>query len=763
VVLTTVLLFLVAGGGLAKLKISTDFRVYLGDDNHDVTNLEVMEDKFTKNETLFLTLVPKQGTVFTPEVISAVHELTDKAWQTPYSRRVDSITNFQYSVSADNEISVGDLIPKDKAYAANELAKIKEIAINEPFLKNSLISEDGSSTAVQVTLHLSDDLSERMNQTPESVRYIRGLVDDLKASHPEIDFYLAGSVMMNQVMGEAAVRDIINLVPLCYIVITILMFLLLRNTLGVALTLGIVSITNVMVLGLSGWLEHILAPVIGFVPNAILIIAVADCIHILATYYLELSNGKSKEEAVKNSLTINFSAVFITSLATVIGFLCLNFNEAPPYRDLGNMVALGAFIAWALSISFLPAVLALLPASKKAQRPLMVSSMTSLGAHVIRNHRGYLVVSILVSLFLTFSLFKNELNDNWNEYFDESFDLRVAVDAIDENITGVHRIDYAIAAPADSGVSNPEYLEFVEKFSAWYKMQPGVAYVSNVSDTFKRLNKNMHSDDQNYYKLPDDEVLAAQYLLFYEMSLPFGLDLNNQVSFDKDSSRITVMLHRTTSEQVLDLKDEATIWLNANTPQNLMVSEATGIDVAFANIARSNTFSMLWGTALAFALISITLAITTKSARYGALSLVPSISPPLCAFGVWALTVSQSGHATSAVVCMAIGIIVDDTVHFMSKYRYALDRLKLSPREAVQYSFSTVGVAIVITSIILVAGFLVMGLSPFQPTSQMGNLLAITITMALIFDLFMLPALLIHLDERKQRSAPFSSLVAIKD
>lgn len=760
----TFLAFLILSAGLINLKISTDFRVYLGDNTRDVANLEKMEAEFTKNETLFIALIPGDGKVFKPTVVEAIQNLTDQAWKTPHSRRVDSISNFQYSRADGDDIIVGDLIPEKYSYTPAFLNAAREAAIQEPMLKNFLISADASATAIQITLHLSDDLRERMQQTPESVEFVRNLIAEVAPQYPDIDIHLAGSVLMNQVMGEAALNDMLYLVPICYVVITLLMFALLRNVWGVSITLGIVSIANGIVIGMTGWLDHILAPVAGFVPNAILVIAVADCIHILTTYYTEIANGARKEEAIKHSLKINFSAIAITSLTTIIGFLCLNFNESPPYRELGNMVAVGTLIAFLLSITFLPAVLAALPASRVKHKPLLSQLMPALGSVVIRHYRWCLTSMAVLSVGMIYALTQNSLNDNWNEYFDETFDLRIASETVNEHITGLHRIDYAIAMGEEEAIAEPEYLAFIERFSHWMSQQNGVRYLSSIDSTFRRLNKNMNGDSEDSYHIPESRVLAAQYLLFYEMSLPFGLDLSNQVSFDKSSSRLTVILDKTTSEHVLDLQAKAEQWLTANRPDFIEVSDATGLDIAFANIARSNTRSMLWGTVVAFFLISVTLAFVTRSFAYGAISLIPNMLPAICAFGVWGLTVSQIGLATSAVVCMAIGIIVDDTVHFLTKYRYACRALGKSAREAVQYAFSTVGVAMAITTIILVAGFIVMGFSPFQPTSQMGALLSLTIATALLIDLILLPALLIFIDDLKpEKIADTDEFSTVKD
>lgn len=742
IIVFSILAFFVAAAGMLSLRFSTDFRVYLGKDHPDVQTIDQLEEEFTKNETLFVAVEYSSEGKLDPSAFRAIAELTDALWDTPHSRRVDSVTNYQYSYAEGDEIVVEDLVKHPEQLSDSELSRVENIASTEPFLKNFLYAPDGRAAGIQVTLHLDESLERRMQQTPEAVSFVRSTIAEFESLYPGLDMHLAGSVMMNQVMGEAAIQDVLYLVPVCYFVIITLMLFLLRSVVGVTLTMGVVTLANGFTLGLTGWADPVLAPIVGFVPNAILVIAVADCIHILTTYYSRLSKGDAVSDAVYSSLSQNFKSITLTSITSIVGFLCLNFNESPPYRDLGNMVALGTLFAYVLSVLLLPAILYKLPRPKRVKAPGFSEFMPRLGGHIVRNHKVYFVGCLLFVVPLGYLATKNNLNDNWNNYFDDSFQLRKDSDRINESLTGLHRLDFEVVATEGGNINSPDYLAFLDRFSSWLRAQEGVRYVSGLSDTMSRLNMNMHGDDPSYYTMPDNDLLSAQYLLFYEMSLPYGLDMNHQVAFDKQSSRVTVVLDKTTSEEVLRTADSIQHWLDANTVPEVQVSEAIGLDVAFGNIARSNTQSMLWGTLSAFVIISLIIGVANRSVKYGLISLLPNIVPAFIAFGVWAITVNQVGLATSAVVSMAIGIIVDDTIHFLNKYRHAKNTLDMSVDGALEYAFSTVGVAMVISTIILASGFVILGFSPFEPTSHLGNLLALTIVSALLFDLIFVPCLL---------------------
>jgi predicted RND superfamily exporter protein len=281
--------------------------------------------------------------------------------------------------------------------------------------------------------------------------------------------------------------------------------------------------------------------------------------------------------------------------------------------------------------------------------------------------------------------------------------------------------------------------------------------VNSISDTMKRLNKNMHGDDPEWYRIPQERNLAAQYLLLYEMSLPYGLDLNNQINIDKSATRFTVSLKTISTNQLLELEQRAQKWLNQNAPA-IKQAQGSGSSVMFSHIGKRNIKTMLVGTTLALVMISMILIVALRSFKIGFISLLPNLAPAAMGFGLWGLLVGEVGLSLSVVAGMTLGIVVDDTVHFLSKYLRARREDHLSAPEAVRYAFTTVGMALLTTSIVLVVGFLVLSQSSFQLNSGMGTLTAIVIAFALMADFLFLPPLLMKLEEKKDEKTVTSSV-----
>jgi uncharacterized protein len=281
---------------------------------------------------------------------------------------------------------------------------------------------------------------------------------------------------------------------------------------------------------------------------------------------------------------------------------------------------------------------------------------------------------------------------------------------------------------------------------------PGVRHVNVFTDVMKRLNKNMNGDDPAFYRIPDDRKLAAQYLLLYELSLPFGLNLNDQISVDRSATRVTVTTKSLSSREMLALDAAAQKWLRENAPEP-MVSGGTGPPIMFGHIGILNTQSVIQGDILGVIFIAIVMVIALKSFRFGLATMIPNLLPLGMAYGFWGILVGRVGMDAAPVSGMTLGMLVDDTTHNMTKYLYARREKGFSPEDAVRYSFSTVGIATMATSLVLMAGFGVLAFSSFTFNSTMGLLSAVTIGIGGLAEFFLMPPLMLRMEERRQAKA----------
>ena len=739
---TTLLLVLVAASGARFLGFSTDYRVFFSKDNPQLLAFETLQNTYTKNDNVMFAVEPKDGKVFTQKTLAIVEEITQASWKIPYSIRVDSVTNFQYTWADGDDLVVQDLVENAHHFTDAQLKKVQAVALAEPLLLNRLITLKSDITGINITINRPQ---KSVAETPEVVAFVRDMENKFQKKYPGINIYLTGVVFMDNAFNEAGEGDMKSLIPLMYGIILIIMALSLRTFWGTFTTILVMAFSILTGMGLAGWSGILLTPISANAPTIILTLAVADSIHILVTLFYEMRHGKSKYEAIRESLRVNHQPVFITSLTTAIGFLSLNFSDSPPFRDLGNMVAVGVMAAYVYSVFFLPAMMAILPLRVKVVSSSQNGFIDTLGDWVIQYQNKLFWGMIIIIAILSAQIPQNNIDEKFNEYFDTRYQFRLDNDYVVKHLTGFESIEYSLSAGESGGISNPEYLKKLEGFADWYRQQPGVMYVSTLTDTMKRLNKNMHGDDESYYRLPEERDLSAQCLLLYELSLPFGLDLNNQINIDKSSTRFTAVLESMSTQAALDLENSAQEWLRKNAPPE-MASHGASPLIMFSHIAMRNIDSMMKGTALALLLISAILVAVLRSFKLGLISTIPNLVPMIMTFGIWGWVVGEIGLAVSVVAPVALGIIVDDTVHFLSKFRRARMELGKSTEEAVRYSFHTVGTALLLTSVILVCGFLVLTFSGFRMNVQLGFMTTIAILCALVADFLFLPALLMKLD-----------------
>ena len=727
-----------------------NYRAFFSKENPELTAFEDFQDTYTKNDNVFFLVLPKHGgDVFTPEVMTAVADLTEQSWQIPYSIRVDSVTNFQYTYAEEDDLVVENLIPDPQNLGLEEYKDKKSIALAEPILKSQLVSYNAKATAVNVVIQYPELSDSEVFEVASQARELRDRITD---AHPAVDVRLTGVAMLNVSFTESGQRDFSTLVPAMFGVVLLLSLLTLRSFSLTGVIMLIVLISVIVAIGSAGMMRIAITPLELSSVIVVLTLAVADSIHILLTLREKMKSGLHKMNALREAMRINYLAVAITSLTTIVGFLALNFSDAPPFRNLGNMSAMGIGAAWLFSITLLPALVSFLPLRVKAsdQDAAKPKLMEWVGRNIVMRKGTCAGFAALFSIFLVSQTPKIEFNDQWTKYFSERIPFRTASDTATQYF-GLYPVEFSVPAAGEGGVLEPEYLNRLDEFADWLREQSAVTHVYSISDIMKRLNRNLNQDDPAFYRLPEERTVAAQYLLLYELSLPYGLDLNDRINIDKSESRVTATLGNLNVGQSISTKEtkkfleDSRAYIEGHFPEGQR-PVPTSTQVMFTFITDRNIEQMLRGTIIAIVAISIIMIISLRSFPLGLLSLVPNALPILTAFGAWALIVGEVGFSIAMIAAISLGIVVDDTVHLMTKYLRARREDNLSPEEAVIYAFRTVGLAIFINTVILSVGFAMLMISTFKVVVDMGLLTSMAIVFAMIIDFLLLPALLIWTD-----------------
>lgn len=745
--------------GVGRLGLDPSARIFFDPKNPDRIALDEFEGTFNKDDNLMFVMAPNGGDVFTPEMLALHGRVTECLWRFPFVRRVNSLTNFQHTYADGDIMNVRDLAP-DLPYGAvlengacdldidpaaippEVAAEAREIALSRVELIDSTVSADGAVAQAQAIFKLPGD--DPATEVPSIVAEARALAAAVEAAFPEVKVALSGGVMINNQFSESAQADGQSLTPLMFVAILVIVGLALRSAVATLMVLGVIIIASLAGLGALGWSGVPANSVTALSFLYISTLAVASAVHMLASIRQTMPDTPDRTEWVRRALKDHMLAITVACVTTAIGFFSLNFSISPPFRQLGNIVGFGVLVSLFLTLTLLPALVTLIPMRRQTSRPMASVLMGRLGDFVVDKRKILLPVMAVAVAVSALGIQRIVLEDDFIRYFDERFEFRQDTDFIETNLTGVNLLEWPLDSGEADGINDPAFLAKVAAFTDWLRAQPETTSVRSVTDTVKRLNMNMNGDDQSFLRLPETREEASQFLFLYELSMNYGMDLTDQIDIDRQILRVSHSMAGVTTAEMRVVTERAKDWLAENAPE--LMTSPTGIVHVFNLISYRDVRAMLTGTALALVLISGVILLVLRDVKIGLISLVPNLVPAMMAFGVWGYSVGAVTLAIAVVLAATLGIVVDDTVHFLSKYVRAR-RAGKSPEDSVRYVFRTVGMALTVTTLALIGGFAVLAQSGFAVNGDLARLTAITIALALVADFLLLPPLLIWLDK----------------
>ncbi|HIO20931.1 MAG TPA: RND family transporter [Nitrospirales bacterium] len=745
----SLLLFGLGAAGIPNTGFNASYRVFFGPDNPQLRAFDDFQAIYVQDDNVAVVIHHPNKPVFSNEVLASVRSLTAALWKTQYVTRVDSVTNYQHTQVMEDDLLVDDLISA-LPLTDESLHEKQQVALAEPSINGLLLSSDAEVTQVNARV-LFPSLVENPNVASDIYGAVEQLVTHEQALHPDIDYRITGIVATNHAFAKTPENEMRTMLPIMIGLTILALALLVRSTWGVILPLFVVLFSIVFTLGVSGHFRILLTPVSLAFPQILLAIAIAYSVHIVVSYTRLRRAGSNREDAVRVTILKNLTPIFLTAVTTSIGFLSMTLNEVPPVQHLGILVGVGVLFTFVISVTFLPALLAVCPCGVKPM-PATLSSAhpqqewtVSLGRFVVENHRGLFYGLLFIVAGSSIFIARLELDNNPLNYFKIGTWHREATEFVDANLTGVTFTDYSLQSGQPNGITNPAFLAKVEAFTKYVSAIPEVAHVNSIVPVMKRLNKNLHADNPAYYQLPETQELAAQYLLLYTMSLPFGLDLTNQINVDYSSTRVTATMHKVSGKRHMEILDQVDGWVEANMPE--VNTQGVGTWVMFTFLSQRVIHGMINSLMLALILITIVCVVTFRSLRLGLISLIPNALPILLTFGVWGMLGDHIDFAVSIVATAALGVIIDDTIHLLVRYQRGRENGK-QRGQAFQHALHDVGHALLFTSIILVVGFGLFLLSDFRINSSMGAMISLSIAFALAFDFLCLPGILMKFDKK---------------
>lgn len=749
-----VALLVFAGVGLGKLRADFTHKGFFWEDDPKLARFEAFEKRFGNDDMILLAVHSPSG-IFDVDSITLIQQLTDKMWQVPEVIRVESLTNFNWVHSKDDDIVIEPFLPTSPsspgALTPELLAQRRQIALAHETLPNYLISKDANTTVVMGRIKPGLDVPPDSRVITTAVRQLAA-----EAKRTDHELYVSGGPAVNFAFEEVTQADLQRLIPMALGLAAFFLIVLLRNVAGVLLPFVVVIGGVVSAFGFAGWAGLVQNAVSTAVPSILIAVGIADSVHILVTFFEQLRRGRPRKQAAHYALTKNLLATFLTSLTTAIGFFSFVSANLKPVGVLGMMAGTGSLVAWVVAQLLVGGLLFVLPITARPLPPERFQNTTRRANRLVdsiaRHRRGVIVGTILLSGAALWIALGLEVNSDPVKYFRQHSPVRVANEFMERTMGNARSFELVITTPVEDGIKDPVFLEKVSHLQEWIEKQAHITRAVSIIDVLKSTHKSLNGDKPGQYRLAADRETIAQELLLYTMGLPQGMDVNDRISVKNDALRMTVLNTILTSREAVAIIEKIVAY-----------GKSLGLDIEgtgkYYLYQQTNEYvvqaflTSLWSATL---LIGLIMMAFLRSWKLGLISMFPNIVPLFAGGALLRLLGQPLDLGTVLVASVCLGISIDDTSHVLANFAY-LRRQGLPPNEAMREVMARTGPALLSTNGILITSFATFATATFVPNVYFGVLTAFILTMALLADMFFTPALLLESPAReaarKTRSA----------
>lgn len=765
-----------------ELKMSTED--FLFEDDPARIAYDRFKEEFGQDQVAILTIEPTA--VFDLaflEKLRAFHD--DLEDEVPYLEDITSLINARSVYGRGDELVVGDLLDDMPSNQA-ELDALRERVMSTPsYLTSGMISADGKATTVLVELATyssiaSDDadadlltgfgddeafegssLSGEVEpakrpfltsaENSKLVETILAIIERHDA--PDFKIRAAGSPLLTYQLTLQMSRDVPRFFGGGLLVITFLLVLLFRRTSPVLLCLLVVMPSALSTFGLAAILGIPLSSVSQLVPSFLLAVGVGYAVHLVTIFLRDLSENRSRLESLEHALRHSGLPVMMTALTTAVGVLSFLAAEMKPIADMGLLSALGVAVTLVYAMVFLPALLAILPlkAGKSHETPRLDACLSGLATSAARHPWSMVGGCALLALSALVAMTQLRVAADPTSWFPEDHPYRVASDYITDTFGGSGSLELVIDVGVENGLHEPETMNRIESLDRLVAdlRESGAAltHTTSIVDIVKETHQALNANDPAFYAIPQERMLLAQELLLFENAGSDHLEKVVDSRFSKARYSIRSAWHDGADTAKFLEESEHRFHEAVGPDARLLI---TGISAVISRTVAATTESMLRSYALALALITPLMIILIGSLRAGLISMVPNLVPILLTLGMMALADIPIDMFTLLAGCIAIGLAVDDSIHFIWSFRRYL-ALGHDPIDAVEKTMQSTGRALLFTSIVLTTGFLVLTLSAMLNLQQVGALTAFAVAAAFLLDVTVTPALLV-LTHRKRKA-----------
>ena len=749
--LMATIITLLTATGILRISFDTSLAALLSENDPYLDELDILRQDFpARSEVHFLFVAEPGNTVFTPEILGAINDLTERYADIPFARRITTLLEY---TSPETQRRLFSKPPAN--YSATELEAVRRTAVNERLLTSNLLSSDASLTSAIITLFAGDGGNGERLEIAAGITEVR---DTLRAAHPDVALYTNADVLLEQASQQDMVDDLTSLLPIVILMcVVVICYCFKSMTLG-ACILTHVACTMLMTVGLLGYLGFAFNTISITAPLVVVIIAVANSVHLISIYKQALHREMNKVDAMRHSMAYNFQPITLAALTTAIGFTSLNLCSSPAVQDFGRIVAVGIVIAYLLTLTIVPLLLirfSKLPRKKDmAAAPFLQDSLNRVISFTNRRDRAIFLSCSALALVTLLLLPLNETDFDRLDYIAPDAEIKTYYDVISERMNRGPALVYGLDTAIENGAINPAFLSRVDEFTTWLERQENIESVLSVAEMLKTINQIVNDNDENYFLLPGDDTTNSNYLRAYRLVEGNYLPLSDFINDDYSHLTVFINAEPMSNQDILDLDAAVTAKFSEIFDSTQLV-HGSGV-LLFARMDELVTVELLQGYSLSLLLITLCLVVGFRSLYFGILSVLPNLLPATIVFGIWALFVGQVDPFVMMLFSISIGLVVDDTVHILSHYLEGR-RAGADKEGSIAHSIRIAGPALTITTLVLAFGTTVLIFANTLYFQQSAKLLVPIVILALVLDLTYLPTILKRFDNKFQTNSVVTS------
>jgi predicted RND superfamily exporter protein len=725
--------------GELKLRIDPSFDAILPDDAPARVYYDWVKEEFGDDQSLIISLVLDD--VFTLDNLHMIQRISDLLEEAEGVDYVTSLATADHIGSEDESVATRPFLepaPETEADAERVRARVH----GNPVYAGNLVSPDSRATAFIVYV---DDTPEQIFTDRNLDLRMFEIVDDASG---DAEVFISGTAHMRAATSRVMRADLSFMLPAVALLMALIAFVSFRSPRGVAIPLLTIVVATLWTLGLMAWADVPINLVTTITPVLLLTVGFAYSVHMVADYYEALSHDPVAVEAeggpVSWALHHVSLPVLLTCLTTIVGFLSLTISRFPAVREFGLVSVFGVSATTLLTLTLSPAILQLLGLPRRKQNEVAQTAtipspawfatwVSKVGSFCIEHRRQFLIAAGVVSGLTIWGVYQIKIDTHLITIFSTDHPVRIHFEAINDTLEGARPFSVVLQSEQSEAFLDPENLRALDELTAWLEAQPEIGGATSFADYVKLLNRAFNEDDPQFLRIPDDANLIKQYLLFGETD-----ELEDYVASGYENALIRVRSKCETTHEIAGLVERIEARMT-ELPEHIEAG-VTGNTVVLAQSIDAIANGQIESLSIAAVFIYIMLAILFASVRMGFFGLMPNILPVLLFFGLLGLTGVPLNATTGLIACVVLGIAVDDTIHFMTRFNIEA-RERADEKQGALAALNSVARPVTITTVGLCLGFLVFTTGELRNQTEFGALAALVLAFAWAVDMTFTPAL----------------------